>query len=94
MKVDQNILVLGICIAMQTQIIQGCRNGWLQFENSCYLLSKDAATWAEASMICIDLESRLAAVETADESNFLKAEAHRLNASKSFIYYHYLSVKI
>ncbi|XP_033732133.1 perlucin-like [Pecten maximus] len=80
MKQLQKITVLWICLIVQAVRIQGCRNGWIQFENSCYFLSKDAETWAEASIICVDLHSRLATVESAAENNFLKAEAHRLNA--------------
>ncbi|XP_060068000.1 perlucin-like [Ylistrum balloti] len=58
----------------------GCRNGWVRFENSCYFFSKDAETWAEASIMCTDLHSHLAILESTAENTFLKAEAHRFNA--------------
>ncbi|XP_060068001.1 C-type mannose receptor 2-like [Ylistrum balloti] len=58
----------------------GCRNGWVRFENSCYFFSKDAETWAEASIMCTDLHSHLAILESTAENTFLKAEARRLNA--------------
>ncbi|XP_069134503.1 uncharacterized protein [Argopecten irradians] len=98
MKTVREIGVLWMwCFAIQIQLIQGvvknydesfasrCRNGWSRHGDSCYFLSKDVASWAEASMICTTLHSRLAVVESADENNFLKATARRFNAHSYLI---------
>ncbi|XP_069134502.1 perlucin-like [Argopecten irradians] len=86
MKTVRKIVVLWLlCFTIQIQLIQGCRSGWIQHGDSCYLLSKDAESWGDASIICITLLSRLAAVESADENNFLKAEAQRLHAQGYWI---------
>ncbi|KAK3105709.1 hypothetical protein FSP39_003936 [Pinctada imbricata] len=69
-----------------------CRDGWVKFHGSCYLIALQQATWAEAEfevftkyqihpqIFCIAANSQLVEIETKIESDFLEAhlrEQHR-----------------
>ncbi|XP_033732139.1 perlucin-like protein [Pecten maximus] len=58
-----------------------CRNGWVTFENTCYLFSHGMSTWGEAVATCLALHSNLAVISSADEQNFLISELYHLHGS-------------
>ncbi|XP_021356222.1 perlucin-like protein isoform X2 [Mizuhopecten yessoensis] len=80
MKILFRTVFLCFCVIIEPNAVQalGCRNGWIQFESSCYFFSNDVETWAEASIICADLKGHLATVNSAAENSFLKAQANVL----------------
>merc|ERR1712179_135620 len=53
-----------------------CRNGWIKYNESCYLFAGMLSDWGEAEVLCISLYGAyLAEIETGDENNFIKQEA-------------------
>ena len=62
-NINVNIVALIMCFYfyMNISALSACRNGWTQYENSCYHLSRDTETWAEAqvSITCIFLCTNL-----------------------------------
>ncbi|XP_052069245.1 tetranectin-like protein [Mytilus californianus] len=49
----------------------GCMNGWTQFENRCYLFSRQVESWIEASTVCGGFHSKLAEPMNTNTSHFL-----------------------
>ncbi|OWF44706.1 C-type lectin lectoxin-Phi1 [Mizuhopecten yessoensis] len=57
--------------------IAKCRDGWIQYEQSCYLFVTSSETWVEHMQHCIDVDGHLATVNNAAENSFLEAEVQR-----------------
>ncbi|XP_053383025.1 perlucin-like isoform X2 [Mercenaria mercenaria] len=55
-----------------TIIYQGCPNGWVSFNASCYLFGSDKLNFVAAQEYCQLRRSHLVSVETTDETAFLK----------------------
>ncbi|XP_060067993.1 perlucin-like protein [Ylistrum balloti] len=77
-------LLLTLIVCCIPEGLASCRNGWVSFENNCYLFSHGKSTWGEAFATCLALHSNLAVITSADEQNFLISELkhiHRHDAS-------------
>ncbi|XP_060067929.1 perlucin-like protein [Ylistrum balloti] len=74
-------LVVGIVLlsGFITCILANCRNGWVTFDEWCYLFSHNQLTWSEASETCHALHSHLATVLSAEEQNFLSTQLLELH---------------
>ncbi|XP_021365171.1 C-type lectin lectoxin-Phi1-like isoform X1 [Mizuhopecten yessoensis] len=64
-----------------TEAIAKCRDGWIQYEQSCYLFVTSSETWVEHMQHCIDVDGHLATVNNAAENSFLEAEVQRRRVS-------------
>ncbi|KAL4239382.1 C-type lectin domain 10 [Mactra antiquata] len=49
-----------------------CPDGWLAYEGSCYLIGADDVHYTEAEHFCMQHNSHLVHVQSAEENNFLK----------------------
>ncbi|VDI24942.1 C-type lectin domain family 10 member A-like [Mytilus galloprovincialis] len=61
-----------------------CQPGWDHHDSSCYLFSKDTATWESARDICQSVSSSLVAIESQSEEAFIEARLHHEFASFMF----------
>lgn len=52
--------------------LQGCRNAWVEFENSCYKFFTSRVNWFTARDACLGEDSHLASVHSSEEQAFLK----------------------
>ncbi|XP_063787741.1 CD209 antigen-like protein C isoform X2 [Pseudophryne corroboree] len=50
---------------------RSCDSGWLQFEDSCYLLTSSRSNWTTAQSACERLQSNLAIITSRKEQVFL-----------------------
>eukprot|EP00105_Crassostrea_gigas_P009419 XP_011424364.1 PREDICTED: perlucin-like protein [Crassostrea gigas] len=57
----------------------GCRSGWTQYKNKCYMFSRMPEPWGMASSYCQAYHSKLAEPVTPEESAFLTSHAHNLH---------------
>lgn len=55
-----------VCVGLE------CLNGWSRYEGSCYHVSHDSASWAEAMKLCELHQGRLAAIDTSTEQGFIE----------------------
>ncbi|XP_053383023.1 asialoglycoprotein receptor 1-like [Mercenaria mercenaria] len=55
-----------------SNIYQGCPNGWVSYNTSCYLFGSDKLNFVAAQAYCQLRGSNLVSLETTDEIAFLK----------------------
>ncbi|XP_076105756.1 perlucin-like protein [Mytilus galloprovincialis] len=63
------------CFVFLFSVVNGydaCRNGWIRYNESCYLFSTTPVDWADALAICAAFKSQLLEIETAHEDTFIK----------------------
>ncbi|XP_069121863.1 perlucin-like protein [Argopecten irradians] len=60
-------------------VLANCRNGWVSFDEWCYLFSHNQLTWPEASETCHAFHAQLASVLSAEEQNFLSTELQEMH---------------
>ncbi|VDH99766.1 Hypothetical predicted protein [Mytilus galloprovincialis] len=53
-------------------VLCNCPSGWSRYEKSCYHVSRDSASWAEAMKMCEIHGSFLAGIETDAEDQYIK----------------------
>ncbi|XP_072046897.1 uncharacterized protein [Amphiura filiformis] len=49
-----------------------CSNGWIGFENYCYIINSTKVSWPEAEQICSDLDANLISIHSDVEQKFLE----------------------
>ncbi|XP_052704213.1 perlucin-like isoform X1 [Crassostrea angulata] len=54
-----------------TGVIANCPRGYTQHGNSCYVINRVQASWAQASIYCHAIQAELVSIETKDEDTFL-----------------------
>ncbi|XP_033733913.1 perlucin-like [Pecten maximus] len=65
---------LGLLILTLGQALASCPHGWTPNAESCYHVSRDDATWAEAQKMCESHHgSHLARIETEPEEKFIES---------------------
>ncbi|XP_052701956.1 perlucin-like [Crassostrea angulata] len=62
----------GLGLILLASLAAGCRNGWTVNKNSCYHVSRDTASWVEATRMCEIHGSYLVWVESAEEQTFVQ----------------------
>ena len=55
-------------------MMPGCPVNWKQFKNKCFWLSDTKLNWADANNFCLQQNSNLASILSAEEDEFLVAE--------------------
>ncbi|PIO25398.1 hypothetical protein AB205_0110130 [Aquarana catesbeiana] len=53
-----------------------CQDDWIQFENSCYYISKTKFDWTEARTMCQKKESDLLVINSAKEQLFIAGKTN------------------
>ncbi|XP_077418586.1 C-type lectin domain family 4 member E-like isoform X2 [Vanacampus margaritifer] len=48
-----------------------CKEGWVSFQTSCYVLSTTLATWSKAEQLCLSHEAHLVVVNGVEELDYL-----------------------
>ncbi|KAL4233318.1 hypothetical protein ACF0H5_008000 [Mactra antiquata] len=66
---DYMFITYCFCDRYNTGLV--CPHGWMEYDNSCYLFSKEEEQWTHAAILCSALGSKLVEIETKDENNFL-----------------------
>ncbi|XP_048743553.2 perlucin-like protein [Ostrea edulis] len=59
-----------------------CSNGYTRFEDSCYLLNNEVASWIEAYQICLTFNACLVEVKSSQEYTFLQGYLNEHGQSK------------
>lgn len=49
----------------------GCPPGWLPYNNNCYLIKRNPATWKQAQIACRQESSDLASIQSVQENEFI-----------------------
>ena len=52
----------------------GCPNGWITYEDFCYLFRNEMTSWDEASHICRNLGGNLVSIKDEQEQDFVLCE--------------------
>ena len=55
-------------------MIAACPQNWKEFKNHCYWLSDTKLRWPDANNFCLQQNSNLASILSAEEDEFLVAE--------------------
>ncbi|XP_069121148.1 perlucin-like protein isoform X2 [Argopecten irradians] len=62
-----------------------CRNGWMRYNNACYLfINSEADNWTDAYTHCNILHGYLADILSEDENKFIQANLHSRHESGCF----------
>ncbi|XP_053538247.1 aggrecan core protein isoform X1 [Ictalurus punctatus] len=54
-----------------TEAAQGCADGWLEFEGSCYIQFRERKNWTNAEQHCRELNSHLLSITSKQEQIFV-----------------------
>ncbi|KAH3853820.1 perlucin-like [Dreissena polymorpha] len=75
-----SLVLINVCLLVSVKARGCCPNGWLVYEDSCYLFADEIKVdWTSAIHFCEShLHAHLATVETRDEDMFLKEFARKL----------------
>ncbi|XP_034323728.2 perlucin isoform X1 [Magallana gigas] len=75
----------GLVVVLFSTIAAGCRNGWTVNKNSCYHVSRDTASWVEATRMCELHGGYLVRVESAEEQSFVQNLIQGLHARQYWL---------
>ncbi|KAL3862494.1 hypothetical protein ACJMK2_008454 [Sinanodonta woodiana] len=74
------VAILGLVFP---EISGDCLNGWLHHGHSCYHISRDCITWADAYKVCTIIgegaNGRLVEIEDSDEAYFIEHQVQLMN---------------
>ncbi|KAG7241398.1 hypothetical protein INR49_025598 [Caranx melampygus] len=51
----------------------GCKDGWMSFKTSCYLLSHSTATWSKAEELCLAQGGHLLVLNNVEELDYISS---------------------
>ncbi|XP_060557614.1 uncharacterized protein LOC132718025 [Ruditapes philippinarum] len=60
-----------------------CPDNWISYEQSCYFISHQSASWKDAMIRCKKLNGHLAEITSADEDQFLRHHIETLDRQNS-----------
>ncbi|XP_061186915.1 C-type lectin domain family 7 member A-like [Saccostrea echinata] len=72
------LLILGgvhgisVNVTSQTVETKRCSDGYVRFEDSCYLLNNEISSWIEAQQMCILFDGSLIEVDSPEEYTFIQ----------------------
>ncbi|XP_061165818.1 perlucin-like [Saccostrea echinata] len=64
-----SFLVISVIISY---VVADCPNGFTRHDESCYVINRVLATWAQASIYCHAIQAELVSIESQVEDNFLR----------------------
>ncbi|XP_060566268.1 perlucin-like [Ruditapes philippinarum] len=63
----------------------GCQDKWIRYNGSCYFISENAFSFADAETFCEQSYAHLVHIDTADENSFLKTYLLRMKDANYWI---------